>query len=99
MVDPFRSIDKATTWQKYRFILSEKSDFHMFDYLSIEVNTYRRMLTSLSLDGILLARYVNFFTNLRGLPLKMEMAPLHLKFFVFFGFTWGPMPTGACHRL
>ena len=33
------------------------------------------MLTSLSVDEILLLRYMNWFTNFRGLPLKVEMAP------------------------
>ena len=42
----------------------------MIDNLSIAV----RMLTSLSIDEILLPRYVNWSTNFRVLPLRMEMA-------------------------
>ena len=46
------------------------------------------ILTSLSVDEILLPRYVNCSTNFRGLPLKMKIAPsclnhLNLILFVF----------------
>ena len=35
---------------------------------------HRRMLTSLSVDMILLPRYVNYSSYFRGLPLKLVMA-------------------------
>ena len=48
--------------------------------LSIVVNALaRRMLTLLSVDEILLLRYVNWSTNFRGLPLRVEMVPSCLK--------------------
>ena len=37
------------------------------------------MLTSLSLDEMLLPRYVNWSTNSKGMPLRVEMAPSCLK--------------------
>ena len=37
------------------------------------------ILTSLSIDEILLPRYVNMCTIFRGLPLKVKMAPYCLK--------------------
>ena len=51
----------------------------MIDNLFIVVHTFtRHMLTSLSVNEILLPKYVNLSNNFRGLPLKVEMAP-HLK--------------------
>ena len=45
------------------FILSERSDFHRVDILSIAVHTFRMcMVTSLSVDEVLLPSYVNWFT-------------------------------------
>ena len=61
----------------------------MTDNLSIAVHAFpMHMLTSLSVDEILLLRCVNRSTNFRGLPLKVEMAP-HLKHmnYVLFVFT------------
>ena len=49
----------------------DRSDFHIIDNFSIATNTYAKcMLTSLSTDKRLLPRYVNLFTNFRGLPLR-----------------------------
>ena len=47
----------------------------MINNLLIAVNTFtRHMLTSFSVDEILLVRYVNLSTNFRGQSLKVEMA-------------------------
>ena len=52
----------------------------MIDNLSIAVHAFAKYrLTSLSVDEILLLRYMNFSTNFRDLPLKGEMAPSHSK--------------------
>ena len=52
----------------------------MIDNLSIAVNAFDRcILTSLSVDEILLPRYGNLFTNFRGQPLKVEVAPSRSK--------------------
>ena len=42
-------------------------------------------------DEILLPRYINL--SISGLPLRVEMAPSHLKriYSVLFGFTWRPI--------
>ena len=65
-----------TAWKKSWFILLAVSDFQMIDNLSIAFQAFARgMLTSFSVDGMLLLRYINSSTKSRGLPLKMEMAP------------------------
>ena len=47
--------------------------------LSIAVHElHLRMLTSLSVDEILLLRYMNWSTNFRGLILNVEMTPRNL---------------------
>ena len=62
----------------------------MINNLSISVHAFtRHMLTSLSVDEILLLRYMNLSTNFRGLPLQVKIAPSFLKQMnsVFFSFT------------
>ena len=61
----------------------------MFDCQSIAVSvSARRMLTSLSVDEIMLPKYANFSINFRGLPLRLKMAPrLKLTSNIFFAFT------------
>ena len=82
MVRPYSSIDSATTWKKSRFTLPTRSDFHTTENLSIAVHAFaRRMLTSLSVDEMLLSRYVNRSTDFKGLPLKVEMAPFWLNIY------------------
>ena len=51
----------------------------MFYFISEIRFLYGRMLTSLSVDVILLLRYVNRSSNFRGLSLKVEMVPICLK--------------------
>ena len=54
----------------------------MIDSLSIVFHAFSWcMLTSLSVDEILLLRYVNLSTNFLGLPLKVEMTSClkHMK--------------------
>ena len=70
----YSSTDTARVWENSRFILSERSDFHLIDDLSITFRAFAmRMLTSLSLDERLLPRYVKWSTNFKGLPHKMEI--------------------------
>ena len=54
VVHPYSSTDSAIAREKSRFILSERSDFHMIHNLLV--------------DEILLPMYVNLLTNFRGLP-------------------------------
>ena len=67
----------------------------MIDRLSLGVyDCSYLMLTSLSVNEILLSRDVKWFSNFRGFPLKVEMASSGLKHmeFVSSTFTLKPMP-------
>ena len=85
---------QTTVEKKPSFVLSERSDFHMIDNLSIAVHAFVWcILTSLSVNEILLPRYVNWSTSFRGFPLKVEIASSCLKHInsVLFTFTlFGP---------
>ena len=71
VVHPYSSIDAPIPWKKSCFILSDKSNFHMIDNLLIAVHAFpMHMFTLLSVDEIMLMRYVNCSTNFRGLPLS-----------------------------
>ena len=65
MVQPLSSTDTATTFNSSCFILFYQTpDFHLVVILSISVNALpMRMLMSLSVDEILLPRYINWSTN------------------------------------
>ena len=74
----------------------------MIDNLSIAADAFAsHILMSFSVDGTLLPRYMNLFTNFRELPFKVEMSPFSLKhtYSVLSVFTWRPMPPAACSRL
>ena len=48
----------------------------MINNLLIAVHVFaRHMFTTLSVDEILLLRYVNLSTNFKGLPLTVDIAP------------------------
>ena len=58
----------------------------MIDNLWIAVQVFAsHMLTSLSVDEILLPRYINLSTNFRGLLLKVKISPClkHMKSVLF----------------
>ena len=75
MVQPRSSMDARTAWKNFRFILSQKSDVRIVGNLSIALDAlFMCVLTSLSIDEILLPNYVNWSTNFRGLPFN-ELAP------------------------
>ena len=59
------------------------------------------MLTPISVDEMLLPRYVNWSTNFRDLPLYLQMASSCLKHIhsVLLLFTLGLMSLAACSRL
>ena len=74
----------------------------MIDNPSIAVHALaRRALSSLSVDEILLPKYVNLSTNLRGPPFRVEMAPSQLKlmYSILLAFSWRSKPPAACSRL
>ena len=86
VVLPYSSMFTVRAWKKSRFIISDRSDFYMIDNLPITILAFvRRMLTSLSVDEILLARYANWWTNSRSLPLRVGMVPC-LKHELCWGF-------------
>ena len=67
MVQSYNSSDTVIPWNNKRFVLSERSDCHMVDNLSMAVHAIPMgMLTSLSVDEILLPSYVKWSTNFRG---------------------------------
>ena len=52
VVHPYSRIDMAAAWKKLRFILSDRSDFHMIDNLSIAVHDFTsHILMSFSVDN------------------------------------------------
>ena len=80
----------------------------MLDNLSIVVHAFTRcILVLLSVNEILLPRYVNSSANSKGLPLEVEMGPFFFFFFlppkhmnfVLFVFKWRPIPHAASLRL
>ena len=81
VVHPYSSIDIVIAWKKSHLILSDRSDFHMINNLSIAVYVFGSNILSAESDvHICLAMCVNWTTNFRGLPLKEEMAPpSHLR--------------------
>ena len=57
VVHPYSSMDTTTAGKKLRFILSDRSDFHMTNNLSIAVHAFAsHVLTSFSVDEMLLLR-------------------------------------------
>ena len=80
VLQPCNSTDMATTtWKKYHVILLEWFDFVMVDNQLIAIQAFPiRMLTSLSVNEILLPSYVKWYTNSRSL-FNVEMAPSSLK--------------------
>ena len=60
VVHPYSNIDTVAGWKKSHSILSDRSDFHMIDNFLIAVHTStRHMLTSLSVDEMLLQENAN----------------------------------------
>ena len=76
-------MDTATAGKKSRFILSDRSDFHPIDILLIAFHAFAScVLTSLSVDEILLSDNMNWSTNFRGLPIRVEMTSFLFKTYV-----------------
>ena len=68
LMHSYSNIDTATAWKKSHFILLNRSDCHIINKLPIAFYTFtRHILTSLSVDKMLLSWYVNWLTNFRGL--------------------------------
>ena len=102
VVHSYSSIDITAVLKKFCFILLASSDLHMIKSLLIAVHVFaRHILISLSVDEMLLPRYVNLTTDFREPPFREEMAPsgLKLMYSVWSTFTWRTMPTATCSRL
>ena len=98
VVHPYSSIDTTAAWKKLRFILSVRSDFHMFESLLIAVHVFvSRVSMSFSVDETLLPRYVSLSTCFREAPSSVVISPVWLQhiYSVLCGLTWRPMPVGA----
>ena len=98
---PLRRID-IILFGKITFYLSDRSDFHMIDIISIAVYAFAwRILMSFSVDEMLLPKYVSLSTNFKETPFSVERYPFLLKhmYSVLSAFTWRPMPLAACSRL
>ena len=99
VVHSYSSTDMATDWKKFCFILSERSDFHMIDNLSKAVHAFAmHNLTLISVDEILLPRYVNWSTNFRGFPQKILSCLKHINSLLCV-FKLSPIPPVVCSRL
>ena len=80
MVNPYNRIDSTAVRRKILFILSDKSDFHMIDDLSIVVHTFAsHILRLFSVDETLLPGYVNLSTSFREPPFSVEMSPFYIN--------------------
>ena len=74
MVRLYSCIDKYIAWKNFRSILSERLNFCMVDKLLIEGHAFPKCLvTSFSVDELLLPRFVKWFTKLRGLSFSVEI--------------------------
>ena len=84
------------------FIFAERSEFHVVVNLSIAIHTLPMcIMTSLSVNEILLPRYMSWSSNLWGSSFNEEMASSCLKpnNSVLSEFTKRPMPLAVCSRL
>ena len=97
----YSSICTATAWEKTLFILSDWSNFLMINNMSMAVHAFsRRMMSSLSVDKILLSRYMNKSNNFRGLPLKIEIALFFFKNHeLLFAFPYKSISPATCSGL
>ena len=81
LVHPYSKIYITAAWKKLQIILSDMSDFHMIDKLSVAVKAFtRRILMSFSVNETLLPKYVNLSTNLREPPFRVAISLFLLKY-------------------
>ena len=102
VVHPYRSIDRTATWEKLRFIISDRSDFHMTDSQLIAVRTFSsHVLMSFSVDQSLLPGDVSLSASFRDLSNSMVLSPLWWKHMnsVLSTLIWRPMQPAARSRL
>ena len=69
-------LDSTAARKKFRFILSDRSEFNMIDILSIAAHVFARyILMSLSEDETLLPKYGNLSSYFRDPSFRLEMFP------------------------
>ena len=74
VVHSYNSMNTANAWKKSRFILLDRPDLYMINNLLIAVLAFaRKILTSLSVDEMMLLIYKNCSTGFKGQPLKVKM--------------------------
>ena len=68
-------MDTTAAWKKLCCILSDRSGFHMTDNLLIADHAFASsVLTSFSIDEMLLPREVNLFASFKEPPVRVEMS-------------------------
>ena len=72
VVQPYSNIETATAWNNIRFISSAIPDLQM---LMAVLAFSMLILTSFSVDEILLARYVKLSSEFKGLSFNVNVAP------------------------
>ena len=93
-------ITDITTAYNNSHFLSERSDFYLVVKLSIAVHVLStRMLTSPSVDKILLLSYINWYANFRDLPFNQETVPSWLKYMNFVLSELTSRPNESCYLL
>ena len=66
------SMDTASAWKKSHLILSDRSDFHIIDNQLIIFHVFAGHILSLSVNEMLLLRYVNWVIDYRGLLRELQ---------------------------
>ena len=92
----------AATWKNSCFISSDRLDFNVIDNVFIAIYAFPiRIFSSISVNEILLPRYVKWLASFIGLPFHMEISPFCLKHMdsVVFKFASKPMLLATCNRL
>ena len=90
----------TATSKKSFFIRSKRSDFHRIENLSIALHAFCIfLLTSLSVNEILLLKYLNSFTNFTRIQLKVETAPFILNRWTVFWIHIEANASCCCSRL
>ena len=97
VVHPYSRIDTTAAWKKLTFILSFMLYFHMIDNQSIEIHAFSRcILMLLSVDEMLLTRYVDLSNNFRESPFRVEISTFFNKkqmYSILSVTTWRPIQT------
>ena len=79
LVYPYSSMDTTGAWKTLFFVLSNRSDIHKSDSLSIHVYTFgSRVLILFSVNEMLLPGYVYLSTRFRDPPFSVKTSPFFI---------------------